>query len=139
MNISVLQKLKQYVSIDTNIFFCGNYGDPMMHPQIVELCNIFRNNTINTNGGIGKLKDYVELAKQGTKIVFSIDGLEDTNHIYRQDVDWKKLLERVQTFIQAGGHATWKFIPFKHNQHQIKQAEEFAYYLGFKSFEIVDE
>lgn len=138
LDLSVMQDLKQKVKPETNIFFCGNYGDSMMHPNIVELCKVFKNTTVNTNGGIGKLSDYVKLAKQGTTILFSIDGLEDTNHIYRQDVVWSKLMERVNTFIQAGGDAVWKFIPFKHNEHQVKQAEEYAYHLGFRAFEIVD-
>jgi hypothetical protein len=51
-------------------------------------------------------------------VVWGIDGLEDTNHLYRQDVEWNKVMDRVKWFIDAGGHATWKWIPFLHNKHQ---------------------
>ena len=70
-----------------HINFCGNYGDPMMHPNMDDFVNEKYHNIISTNGSIGKLDTFVKLAKKNVTITFGIDGLKDTNHIYRQDVN----------------------------------------------------
>ena len=66
--------------------------------------------------------------------VFSIDGLEDTNHIYRRNVSWKKVMNNVQAYIQAGGSAHWDMLIFNHNQHQVDAAKQLADSLGFTWF-----
>ena len=86
--------------------YCGNHGDPMMNPDIVKLCDVGKSIELATNGGIGRLEDYEQLAKNRVYITFGIDGLEDTNHLYRQGVKWDNLMKRVKTFISAGGQAT---------------------------------
>jgi len=130
--------LIKYPEVRT-ILFCGNHGDPMMHPKILEFCqhkNIHY--TIATNGGIGLSETYTQLAKLPVNIIFGIDGLEDTNHLYRQGVSWQKLMTRVKTFIDAGGDATWQFIRFQHNMDQVEQAKALSEKLGFKSFNAMD-
>ena len=119
--------------------FNGNLGDPMMNPNILELvkasnarCNI------TTNGSIGKITDFISLAKLGHEITFSIDGLEDTNHLYRQDVEWSKVMERVKAFLDNGGAGTWKWVIFRHNAQQVEQAKIMASALGFQDFIIED-
>jgi sulfatase maturation enzyme AslB (radical SAM superfamily) len=67
-------------------------------------------------------------------MIFSIDGLEDTNHIYRRNVKWDKLISNVKSFINAGGVAEWDYLVFKHNEHQLEEAEKFSKELGFKFF-----
>lgn len=119
--------------------FNGNYGDPMMNPTIIELVQLFKTVTVTTNGSCGKIETYTELAKLGAQVVFSIDGLEDTNHIYRQDVTWSKVMERAKTFIDHGGIAQWKFVIFKHNAHQIESAERLGREMGFSKFMAVND
>ena len=119
----------------TYVYFNGNLGDPMMNPNIFELAKMTNCRTsITTNGSIGTQNTWQSLAKNNVEVVFSIDGLEDTNHLYRQDVEWNKLMDRVKWFIDAGGIAQWKFIPFKHNVHQQKQAKKLSKQLGFADF-----
>jgi MoaA/NifB/PqqE/SkfB family radical SAM enzyme len=119
---------------------CGNLGDGTMNPecsQIYEYIKLVNPNTrlsINTNGGARNREFYREMAKIGVKVIFSIDGLEDTNHLYRRNVKWSKMMENVNAFIQAGGQAQWDFLVFKHNQHQIETAENLSRQLGFKTF-----
>jgi hypothetical protein len=66
--------------------------------------------------------------------VFSIDGLEDTNQIYRRNVNWAKLISNATAFIAAGGSAHWDMLVFKHNQHQVEACEQLARDMGFKWF-----
>ena len=66
------------------------------------------------------------------KIDFGIDGLEDTNHLYRRGVKFDKAINNAQAFIQAGGKAQWNYIVFKHNEHQIESARMLSEIIGFE-------
>lgn len=121
------------------VYFNGNLGDPMMNPHIEDLISLVQcRTTIFTNGSIGRKETWEWLARQGTEVTFSIDGLEDTNHLYRQDVNWDRLMERVGWFIKAGGKAGWKWIVFKHNNHQIDEARKMSERMGFKFFGTIE-
>ena len=121
------------------VYFNGNLGDSMMNPNILELALATGCRTsITTNGSIGSKNAWQQLAKNNIETVFSIDGLEDTNHLYRQDVEWNKIMDRVKWFIGAGGNAVWKFIVFRHNMHQINEAKQLSKTLGFKEFRQVN-
>jgi len=128
-----IKKLRQ-------IFFCGGYGDPIVHPKFLEICEYFREHNdqiwlyLHSNGGARTPNWWADLAKiigDRGQIDFGIDGLEDTNHLYRAGVRFDKLMENTQAFIQAGGRAQWNFIVFRHNEHQIEEARALSKKLGF--------
>jgi sulfatase maturation enzyme AslB (radical SAM superfamily) len=56
-------------------------------------------------------------------ITFSIDGLEDTNKIYRINSEWESIMNGFNTIKKYGIKTVWKFIVFRHNQHQIEEAK----------------
>jgi MoaA/NifB/PqqE/SkfB family radical SAM enzyme len=120
---------------------CGNVGDGTMNPECLEIyehvksINTKTHLTINTNGGARTQEFYKALAQLGVEVIFSIDGLQDTNHLYRRNVKWDKLMSNVEAFIKAGGKAKWDFLIFKHNQHQVVKAEELSKKMGFDHFE----
>ena len=124
--------------------FCGTHGDPMMAKDIVKIVNyIFNINpdasiNINTNGGMRSVHDWKILGEISSKhdltIIFSVDGLEDTNHLYRRNVDWTKLMSNIKAYIGSGGHAYWEFLIFRHNEHQLKEAKALSKQLGFVMF-----
>lgn len=127
--------------------FCGTHGDPMMNKDILEImnyvCQFGPAVSVNTNGGMRTPDFWRELARimainqrpnRNRHVTFSIDGLEDTNHLYRRNVPFKKAIENAQAFISEGGHALWDFLIFKHNEHQIEEASFLAKKLGFKFF-----
>jgi MoaA/NifB/PqqE/SkfB family radical SAM enzyme len=100
---------------------------------------------MNTNGGMRKPDFWTKMGELFSKrnkesgfnywqITFSIDGLEDTNHIYRRNVNWKNLMANVTAFIDAGGLANWDYLIFKHNEHQITEAKELATKMKFHEF-----
>jgi MoaA/NifB/PqqE/SkfB family radical SAM enzyme len=123
-------------------YFGGIGGDPMMNPDIVEIFKYCSKNLksvlMDTNASLQSTKTWKELGKisqnYGTSVTFSIDGLEDTNHIYRIRTNWKKIINNAKAFISNGGNATWKYIVFKHNQHQVEAAKKLSNELGFKKF-----
>jgi hypothetical protein len=137
----------EVLSIMNSINFCGSYGDPMMNNNLIDMVeytnqinpNLFI--SINTNGSLRNKEWWVNLAKALNKnhtVTFGIDGLEDTHHIHRIGTFFDKIIENAKTFIEAGGNATWQFIKFKHNEHQIEEAKLRAKELGFKNFLPVD-
>ena len=123
------------------IFFCGSYGDPIIHPDFLDIVRDFRSKSstlwiyIHTNGGLHDSHWWTELANiigDYGKIDFGIDGLADTSHLYRRRVKFDDAINNAQAFIQAGGKAQWNFIVFKHNQHQIAQARILSKLVGFE-------
>ena len=119
----------------SRVQFQGDKGDPCMHPQIFEMIQHFKfTDTISlvTNGSIHSTRWWQELASIKNLIVtFSIDGLEDTNHLYRVNLQFNKIMSNAQAFIDAGGCAIWKCLVWKHNQHQIEEIKECARRMGF--------
>jgi MoaA/NifB/PqqE/SkfB family radical SAM enzyme len=122
------------------VFFCGSYGDPIMHPDFLDILRDFRQKSpnlwlyIHTNGGVHDSEYWAKIAQIMNgygQIDFGIDGLEDTLHLYRKNVKYNKVIENAQAFIAAGGRAQWNFIVFRHNQHQVDQVKELAQQLGF--------
>jgi hypothetical protein len=126
------------------MFMCGDFGDPAASNETLPIFKLFRsiNPTIelglNTNGGIQNVNWWRELGKllnQPTDFcVFSIDGLQDTNHIYRKNVRFDKVVNNAKSFINAGGSAHWDMLVFEHNEHQIDECLELARNLGFTWF-----
>lgn len=121
--------------------FHGAVGDPAMNPQIEDLINFFDFVpwvTMDTNGSLRNKNWWKNLARfSNLQVVWSIDGLEDTNHLYRINTDFKKIMENSSAFISAGGNAIWKCIVFKHNEHQIDKITQQAKLLGFSGVQFV--
>jgi MoaA/NifB/PqqE/SkfB family radical SAM enzyme len=125
------------------LFHCGNFGDALASPTFDETYkySLTRNPKkiiISTNGSLRSTSWWTDFAKSSDKlsVTFAIDGLEDTNSIYRIGSNWKHLMDNVEAFINAGGKARWDFIEFEHNYHQIEQAESLAKKMGFEKFNV---
>lgn len=120
--------------------YCGNYGDPIVHPKVFEIAELMERNGIksqifDTNGSIRSTEWWREFGKiPGVKVNFALDGLSDTNHIYRVNTNFEKIIENALAFMEGGGTAVWVMIVFEHNQHQVEEAREMAKKLGFSQF-----
>lgn len=151
-----IEKFKKYFTPETIrkcnlILFCGVHGDPCIAKDMYEICEYIyeSSNTtavrVNTNGGMRKSEWWTKLGELFAKrkhgivddyweITFSIDGLAETNHLYRRNVEWSILMENVNAYIKAGGGAAWDYLIFKHNEHQINEAKQLSEYIGFREF-----
>lgn len=122
------------------MYLCGNYGDPMVARETLEVLERFRETNprirlgIHTNGSGRSPEWWARLARVVDYCRFGIDGLEDTNYLYRRGTRWGKIMESATAFIAAGGRAEWDFIVFRHNEHQVEAARELSRRLGFASF-----
>jgi hypothetical protein len=126
------------------MFMCGSYGDPAAGKYTLDIYRQFRkiNKNIvlgmNTNGALQNTLWWHELGtifnQPQDYVVFSIDGLEDTNPVYRKNVSWSKLMHNVEAFVAAGGSAHWDMLVYRHNQHQVDACEQLARDMGFQWF-----
>jgi MoaA/NifB/PqqE/SkfB family radical SAM enzyme len=134
---------KQVVAEIKELILCGLVGEPAMNKYLIDIIKWFRNINpdlyieVYTNGSVQKPEWWFELGTllgQNGNTIFSIDGLEDTNHIYRKDVKWDRVIDNAKAYIKSGAKSTWQFIPFKHNQHQVEEAEKLSKDMGFTYF-----
>jgi hypothetical protein len=128
------------LNIIKKIEFCGNFGDPLINQDFHLMTDYLKNFNIfvdiHTNGSL-RSQDFWKILPQylpNHRVVFGIDGLEDTHSVYRRGTDFRKILDNATAFIDAGGIAEWSFIRFKHNEHQVDQARDLAEKIGFKKF-----
>jgi len=134
-----LQQLK-------GILINGNFGDAVMNPEVPEMVKYFKSANpnidieITTNGSARNKQWWEDLAKYGANVFFDLDGLDNNTHkLYRQNTLFETVIRNAKIFMNAGGKATWKLIPFEHNKHQIQQCEQLSKELGFEKFWITDD
>ncbi len=133
----------EFIKQLSSMYMCGNYGDPIVAKDTLEIFRYFRKHnpsmwlSMNTNAGardFGWWKELANIFGRMGSVIFSVDGLEDTNHIYRQGVSWDAVRRSMQGFISAGGRARWDFLIFDHNQHQVEEARTLSKEWGFEKF-----
>jgi len=127
------------------IYFCGNFGDPCINNDLPEMLEYLDNRVavhVHTNGAMRKPEWWKSIAKyfvnEHSYIAFSLDGLEDTHSLYRIGTTYDQVIENAKACIDAGGNAHWMFLRFKHNEHQVEEAQRRASELGFTKFALKD-
>lgn len=135
---SVLKQLE-------GLYFCGNFGDPIINNHLLTMCEYVKYYNpditlrIHTNGGARTTlwwEELVSVLPKNHVVIFGIDGLEDTHHIYRIGTTYESVTRNAKKFIDADGTAEWVFIKFKHNEHQVDEARRRAKELGFARFTV---
>jgi len=131
----------------TCINFCGDYGDPIINSNLLEMCqyaSIKKSSlaiVINTNGSAQTTQwwaSLVDALPKTHRVVFALDGLEDTHSYYRIGTNYNTIIKNAKSFINAGGNAEWVFIRFRHNEHQVDEARQISSELGFSKFSTKD-
>jgi sulfatase maturation enzyme AslB (radical SAM superfamily) len=135
--------LKSLPNLET-VQFCGNYGDPVIAKNILESLELAKQYAkkiqIHTNGSLRSQDWWSNLASLLSNIDhdvwFGIDGTKGIHEIYRQGTDYDKIIDNATAFINNGGYATWQFIPYAHNEHQVRECFAISQKLKFKKFKI---
>jgi hypothetical protein len=128
------------------IQFCGEFGDPMMHPQVTDFIDTSfeytRHVQINTNGGLRQPEWYKQQAIkwnsdnqdqrfQGLEISWGIDGVtHDTNNLYREGVDTERAFANMESWFRHGGKGAWAYLIFDWNWQGIPEAAQIAKDIG---------
>jgi MoaA/NifB/PqqE/SkfB family radical SAM enzyme len=127
-----------------NFYACGNYGDPILAKDCLEIFQYVRKFTdgrlaIHTNGSARTKKWWSQLADAMAghhDVVFGIDGYKESHKLYRRGTDWDKIIENAVSFIDAGGNARVDTLIFEHNENEIEDFKRDMLRLGFKEVNI---
>jgi len=116
----------------TKFLLCGDYGDSIYYPDLFRLIEKFRDQVsfyLVTNGSRQTERFWNRLSGMLTEndtVVFSIDGLEDTNHLYRINSDWASIMKGLDIVIKSPAKVHWKTIVFNFNYNKLKDIKNFA-------------
>jgi MoaA/NifB/PqqE/SkfB family radical SAM enzyme len=121
------------------LLLCGDYGDAIYYPELFNLIKRFRHKRfdIRTNGSFRTKEFWLELADLLTKddvIVFGIDGLEDTNHLYRKNSNWESIMTGLEIMVKSPATVKWQTIAFAFNQNSLQDIKSFAESKGAEFF-----
>ena len=140
-----IDDIKQYFDLidmkDMRIKLCGVLGDPIACPDLYDITEYFlkrdvKHIEVSTNAGLKTAKfwkEYGELSAGSNnrlEIHFAIDGVYTND--YRVGVNLDKVWSNVDTYIDAGGFASWQFIIFDYNKHEVSLARTMAKDKGMK-------
>jgi len=147
INSFTFEDLKRIFSADdytgVEFKFCGVLGDPIVNPDCLKMIEwlVYRGGycEISTNGGYNTADWWMSLGKIAAAypglvhVHFCIDGHKETNHIYRVNTKFKIIERNIAAFASTAPkeHATWIYIVFDHNEHELEAAKSHADQLGF--------
>jgi MoaA/NifB/PqqE/SkfB family radical SAM enzyme len=143
LDIDILLKFIDVDLTNKRITLCGNYGDPIYHPNFIELVVRLKSRgalvAITTNGSYKKQQwweDLVDILSPLDTVTFSVDGLPTNFTQYRVNADWESILVGMQVVSAASCNSVWKYIPFAFNQDDIIEATNLSNQIGIKNFQV---
>ena len=122
--------------------FSGVFGDPCMAKDLLPICEYLLQHGaervyVDTNGGMqtqafwSSLSNISAFYDKKLTVNFNVDGYESTNHIYRVNVNWNKLVDNMRAYSSGSGRAVWQYIEFDHNSADVEDAKQLSKQLGF--------
>lgn len=116
---------------------CSNRGEALVHPQITDILKYGKkkNKRIEfvTNASFKNTSWWSELANifdERDCVIFPLDGVGNKSHNKHRGSDFYTVLRNIEAYINAGGHAIWRYIIFEHNQHQVELARKLSENIG---------
>jgi organic radical activating enzyme len=141
-----IDQLLKFLDIDLtgqHIVLCGNYGDPIYHPDFINFVRRLKQRgvtvTITTNGSYKTQDWWEELTdnlEAGDKVQFSVDGTPDNFTNYRVNADWDSIKVGMEVVARSTCDSFWKYIPFAFNQLDIESVEQLSQSIGIKNFRV---
>lgn len=143
IDVDVLFKFLDIDLTNKKITLCGNYGDPIYHPNLSKLIKEFKQRgahvVIITNGSYRKAEWWQELCAlldSRDQVNFSIDGLPENFTQYRVNADWESIKVGIDICVASRCQTIWKYIVFNYNQSNIEQARQLSVSLGMDIFNV---
>ncbi len=127
-----------------------NWGEPLLNPYILDTIkeikkyDIYLSLSTNLNVDINEQKAHELISSGLDHLICSIDGItQETYEQYRKKGDFNKAFNNLKLLIKAKKDLNlttpfidWQFLVFKHNEHEIKQAEQIAKEIGVDNFDL---
>jgi pyruvate-formate lyase-activating enzyme len=143
VSVSALMRFLDIELDNKTIYLCGNYGDPIYHPEFIELVTELKNRKthliITTNGSYKKQNWWYELTQyldSGDTVIFSVDGTPENFTQYRVNGDWESIKQAMEICVASKCKTAWKYIPFSYNQTDIGSAREISNAIGIDEFKV---
>lgn len=128
--------------VDTVLLF--NWGEPLMNPALPRMAAYASEKgmftVVHSNLNLLTKDKAVALIEAGTgEIVASIDGAsEETYQAYRRGGSFRRAIENLRMLLQARSERglkerpriVWKFLVFRHNEHEMEKARRMAEEMG---------
>lgn len=123
------------------ISFCGQYSDPIHHPQFIDILQICKEKNIDTEIHVASSHKKIEWFIKAFQVcpdaewIFGIDGLPEESHRYRKNQDGVKLFEIMKeskNYLKK--KPVWQYILFRYNQNDLQSALKIANDNGFQFF-----
>lgn len=128
---------------DKKINLCGNYGDPIYHPEFLDIVAEFKKRgsilSITTNGSYKTeswWNNLVCLLDKKDSVKFSVDGLPENFDIYRINGDWNSIQVGMKIVADAVCNSIWKYIVFSYNEHDVEKTKKLCKDIGIKNFKL---
>ena len=136
-----------------NYNLCGSVGDAIYNPHFLDIIRYIKKHSKKSEGqeiwlhtnGSGKTEKwwrelYSMLDPERDRVVFGVDGLKDTAHMYRKFAKFDDSITAMKIGAEYGMRLNeWQFIVFKFNQHQVQQARQMAKDIGIRFYIIKSE
>lgn len=136
-NAFPLDRRTEFAGLKVNL--CGAVGDSIYHKDLHGVLAYLKAAglvvELETNGSYRSPEWWEKthaILQPGDSITFSVDGLRDTNHIYRKNAKWDDI-EWAMRFSAPRLRVHWKFIVFRHNEHQLDEVRALAREIGVHS------
>ena len=130
LSLDDFEKITNHFS---QVSFCGQYSDPIHHPQFLDILAICKKKNIRIEVHVASSfkpkKFFIDAFKTypEARWVFGIDGLPEESHKYRINQDGVKLFE---IMLESKKHLKtiphWQYIIFKYNENSIDNAKLLA-------------
>jgi len=128
---------------DTTIQFCGSYGDPIYHEDLISIVQEFKtqgaNIRLHTNGSyrdISWWENFTDVLDDKDLVVFSIDGTPENFTTYRKNADWSSIKIGIDAVVRSKAKSRWDYIIFRYNQHDVEYTEQLSNELGIDVFNL---
>ncbi len=131
------------------LHYNANLSDPIYSGTLMKQLDLVnemdpRPRLFFSTNGSGKPTKFWKLftskLRNKDQVGFAIDGLEDTNHIYRINSEWDSIMNGLKIVLserEPGVNVTWRYIVFSHNSHQVLEAYDKSVELGIDTFKLV--
>lgn len=127
------------------IYFCGNYGDPLVAKDLLAIldyvweCNPSLSVKVHSNCSLRDAswwKRFAQLTNDKKfTLIASVDGAsQSTQELYRVNTNFEKIIENLKIFISYNGKVEWRYIVFKHNEHEVETAKKISEEIGCINF-----
>ena len=150
MNFNTFKKIIDETGDYVFIIMLWDWGEPFLNPHIYNMISYAKKWEMkiisSTNGHVFAHGDHAEkLVCSGIdSIIFAMDGIsQETYERYRAHGDLKKVIAGIKSVVEAKQALNSKtplinlrFIPMKHNEHEITMLKDFAMSLGVDALTI---